>query len=427
MSVDIGALRKERQEAWEKVNGIFTKAGDADVPKDDRDALKSLYKSLDDIDARLVDADEGEQMRVRFQQEQKRAREVVSAVKFASDPGAESRGDAQAVKSLGAQFVTDERIREFIDRNKTGGALTRAAIGNSPPLKFSGLKALVTGASSTSAGAYIVTDRKPIVDMGTFYRPLRLRDIITNGETDSDTVDYVRQGAHTNAAAAVAEATATSGGSGVKPESSLVLAIITETVKTIAHWIPATRNALADAAQIRTLIDSFLRYGLEEELEDQILNGDGTGSNFTGVANTSGITAQAWDTNILTTTRKGRTKVLLTGRANPNAYVLHPTDWETIDLLQDNEARYYFGGPSAMGSPRLWGLPVVETEAQTVGQGHVADWRLAVLWDRQAAQILVSDSHSDFFIRNLIAILAELRAAFGVLRPAAFVELDLTA
>ena len=39
----------------------------------------------------------------------------------------------------------------------------------------------------------------------------------------------------------------------------------------------------------------------------------------------------------------------------------------------------------------------------------------------------MSDSHSDFFIRNMVAILAELRAAFGIVQPNALVSLDLTA
>jgi HK97 family phage major capsid protein len=69
---------------------------------------------------------------------------------------------------------------------------------------------------------------------------------------------------------------------------------------------------------------------------------------------------------------------------------------------------------------------VIESEGMTEGVAVVADWRLAVLWDRMRVMISVSNSHSDFFIRNLVAILAEMRAAFGVLRPAAFVETDLT-
>lgn len=327
-------------------------------------------------------------------------------------------------KSLGQQAMADDQFKSWRESIMVGGQVRRGKFDSSPQIN---LKTLITGASSTSAGAFVVNDRLRLVDEGTIRRPLTIVDLITMGQTDSDTVEYVRQGAHTNNAGVVAEATATGDGSGVKPESAMVFEIVTEVVKTIAHWVPASRQALADASQLRTMIDSWLRYGLDEELEDQVLNGSGTGINFTGIHNTLGITAQAWDTNILTTTRKARTKVRTVGRATPTGYLLNPTDWETLDLLQDNEARYYFGGPTQMGTPRLWGLPVVESEAQAVGEGLVADWRLAALWMRMQAAIYVSDSHADFFIRNLIAILAEERAAFGVIRPAAFVEMDLTA
>jgi len=50
-----------------------------------------------------------------------------------------------------------------------------------------------------------------------------------------------------------------------------------------------------------------------------------------------------------------------------------------------------------------------------------------VLWDRERATVSVSDSHEDFFIRNMVAILAEMRAAFGLIRPSAFIVVDLTA
>ena len=111
----------------------------------------------------------------------------------------------------------------------------------------------------------------------------------------------------------------------------------------------------------------------------------------------------------------------------PNAFVMHPNDWQAIDLLQDNEKRYYYGGPMNPGQPRLWGLPVIECEAMTEGTCVVADWKLAVLWDRMQTSITVATQHSDYFVKNLVAILAELRAAFGLIRPQAFVITDLTA
>lgn len=307
-----------------------------------------------------------------------------------------------------------------------------------------GFKTLVTGASDTSGGALVQNDyRGLLVGSDAFMRPLTLRDVVTQGTTTSDTVEYVRVTSWTNNAAPVAEATSSAAptapasvpgalvpnaGGGYKPESAMALAKVTTPVRTIAHWIPVTKRALSDPAQIRTLIDNFLRYGLEEELEDQMISGDGTGENFEGLGNVSGVQAQAWDTDILTTLRKAKTKVRTVGRSIANAYLLNPADVETIDLLQDNEGRFYFGGPGGAGSASiLWNLPIIETEAVPAGVGYVGDFRKAILWDREQASIQMTDSHADFFVRNIVAILAEMRAAFGVIQPNAFVEVDLTA
>jgi HK97 family phage major capsid protein len=283
------------------------------------------------------------------------------------------------------------------------------------------MKAVV---SSANAGGLVRPDRTGILDPGPFRRPLTIRDLISQSETESDTVEYVRVASETNAAAPTGEATSTA--TGAKPESSTTFQLESTGVKLIAHWLPASRRILSDAKQLRGHLNSFLRYGLEEELDDQLITGPGTGENFTGILNTAGISSQAFDTNIIRTARKARTKVRVNGRARPTAYVLNPVDWEAFDLAVDNEHRYYFGGPAILGVPKLWGLPVIESEAVPAGTGIVADWRLAMLWDQEQAKIYVSDSHSDFFTRNLIAILAEMRAAFAVLRPKAFCEFSLS-
>jgi HK97 family phage major capsid protein len=331
--------------------------------------------------------------------------------------------------TLGEAFAKSDQLRAMLKQYPNGRIPERAVVNSAP----FGAKTLITS-GDTSAGAFVQPDYRGLqVGLDLFQRPLTIRNLITNGTTSSDTVEYVRVTGITNNAGPVAESTATADpgsmtpANGVKPESALALAKVTETVRTIAHWLPATTRALADAGQIRTLIDAFLRYGIEEELEDQMVNGSGTGENFTGISNVSGIQTQAWDTDILTTTRKARTLVRTVGRSIATAYVMNPADWETIDLLQDNEARYYFGGPIRLGQPTLWGLPVVESEAVPEGTAYVADWRKAVLWDREQATITVSNSHANFFIRNMVAILAEMRAAFGVLQPSAFVEIDMAA
>ena len=162
----------------------------------------------------------------------------------------------------------------------------------------------------------------------------------------SDTVEYVRVTGKTNAAAPVAEATTAAlptqdgstgalinaAGGGYKPESSVALEIVSTTVKTIAHWMPMTKRAASDAAQVRTLVDNFLRYGLNEELEDQIVGGSGSGENFTGILNTSGIqTVGSAGTDIDAIVDAIR-KIRVTGRRRPTALVIHPNDWYSTGL-----------------------------------------------------------------------------------------------
>lgn len=381
----------------------------------EREQVKDWNKKIEELEEKASAMIEMDGLRTTNNQR----REQFKAGTTSDQPQDSQR---QERMSIGDQLFADEAFKTWQEMISTRGRVGEKERIQSPGVQ---VKDLITGASSTSAGAFVVTDRTNIVDGGTFMRELSVLDLISNGTTGSDAVEFVQQTGFTNNAAEVAEATNTS--TGTKPESAATLAVVQELVKNIAHWIPITRRALADASQIRTWAETLLRYGLRERLAEQVLTGDGVGENLTGILNTAGTQSQAWDTDILTTTRKARTKVRLNGRATPTGYVMNPLDWETIDLLQDNEARYFFGGPSALGTPRLWGLPVVEDEGMTQGTAVVADWRLAMWWNRQQETIYITDSHSDFFIKNILVMLAEMRGAFGVIRPAAFVEIDLTA
>lgn len=342
--------------------------------------------------------------------------------------------DGRKGKSLGRAFTESAEYKAMLATAPNGQFSEKARVQCQP----FGVKDLLTGTDNdASAGTLVQTDRRGLLDP--FYqRPLTVRDLVTKGTTTGDTIEYVRLISVTNNAAPTAEATSsgvigsgtpaiTNAQGGLKPESAMEFEKDTTTVKTIAHWLPATKRALSDAGQIRTLIDDFLRYGLEEELEDQMVSGSGSGENLRGIANTSGVQTQAAPSGSLTlldTTRMARRKVRIGGRSIPTAYVMNPIDWETVELMKDGQDRYYGAGPFAMTAPKLWGLPVVESEAIPQGTAYVGDWTKAVLYDREQASVQVTDSHADFFIRNLVAILAEMRVAFAVLRPAAFVTID---
>jgi HK97 family phage major capsid protein len=335
-------------------------------------------------------------------------------------------------RSLGERFAQDPEFRAFIEKVAPSGEFSKNRRIDSPAVSFKNLLrpraiAPLSGGSATQGGAFILPGQSGIFDDSGLRRELSIRDVITTGTTDSDSVEYVRVTSETSNAAIVPEADSIdpTDTTGLKPQSDLAFERVNAPVQTIAHWVAATKRALADAGQLRTLVDNFLRYGLEFELEEQILNGDGNGDNFEGILVNGDVQTQAFVTNDLTTARKARTKVRTIGHAAANAYLLNPYDWEAIDLAMTMAGSgSNFRQAGSMTPPTLWGLPVIESEGMPEGTGLVGDFRQIVLWDREQASITASDGVNNFFLKNLVAVLAEMRAAMGIIRPTAFVAFE---
>jgi HK97 family phage major capsid protein len=280
-------------------------------------------------------------------------------------------------------------------------------------------KTLLTGTSRTSAGAFIVPDRQPGY-LELLLRPLVVRNLVTVGDTDVDLVEWVRETAFTNNAAETAEATATGDGSGAKPESGLTYDVVQSTVRTIAHWIPATKRSLADVGQLRTLIDARLQDGVNLRLDSQMVNGNGAGENLRGILNTTGVLAQPRGADpAIEAVLKAITAIRLQF-LEPDAILMHPTDAMSARLAKNANGDYYFGPPNIAGQLQIWGLPIVQSPVVPQGTAIVGKWGEAILWVREGVTVSASDSHQDFFTRNMVAVLAEGRFAFGVPRPFAF-------
>jgi HK97 family phage major capsid protein len=250
---------------------------------------------------------------------------------------------------------------------------------------------------------------------------------VSRVRTSSDTVDWIKQVTRTNNAATVAEATATTGTSGTKPESAINYERVTQAIETIATWIPITTRALADAPQMQDIINGELLIMLGEELEDQVISGDGTSPNLKGLLNSTILTqATAAGTNNLDTLMKMMTKIEVSGKFGATDIVLNPVNWETLRLLRENSAtatlgNYLMGPPSLPGPMTIFGIPVVKSQGLTSGTGLVGNFTpiTHTLFDRQQSVVRMGYI-DDQFVRNMLTLLGELRAAFAVKRPYAF-------
>jgi HK97 family phage major capsid protein len=242
-------------------------------------------------------------------------------------------------------------------------------------------------------------------------------DLIAPGTTDSTSIVYMKESSFTNAAATVAEGA-------TKPESTLVFDQATDPVRKIAHWLPVTEEMLEDVSQIRSYIDARLRLGVELEEEDQLLNGDGTAPNISGILDRSGLTAaqaRGADTNA-DAIFKQITTIATTVFVQPTGIVMNPANWQTVQLTKNAAGNYLGNGPWAPAQPaQLWGLPVAVTPSIAANLGLVGDFRgSAQVFRKGGLRVEASNSHSDFFVKNLVAIRAEERLALAVYREAAF-------
>ncbi len=257
-------------------------------------------------------------------------------------------------------------------------------------------------------------------------RRLTIRDLLPQTPVDTNLIEFAKETLFTNNAGPQGGATSptVTGGEGeIKPQSDITFELASTPVITFAHWIAASRQVLSDAKMLQGYIDGRLRYGLQLAEEAALLNGDGTAGTLNGLMNNA--TAFAYgSTNqtVLDTLLWAQTQVSLS-EFDVTGYVLHPIDWTQILLLKDTQGRYLFTDPHGTEQPRVWGKPVVATQAQTRGQFLAGAFNLgAEIFDREDATVRVAEQHADFFVRNLVAILAEERLAIAVYRSQAFVK-----
>jgi len=253
-------------------------------------------------------------------------------------------------------------------------------------------------------------------------RRLTIRGLFSQIPTNSNLIEIPTEASFTSNARPQGD-TSPGGVEGeLKAESAMTFSLSSVAVVTIAHWIPASRQILSDAPRLQGHLESRLLYGLALEEEDEMLTGDGTAGTLNGLNNQ----ATAYNGGVTNDTRLDTlakaANQLAVGSFEPSGFVLHPTDWLNCQLEKDTTGRYVLGDPGAAAMPSLWGLPVVPTPAQTLGKFTVLDaQRAGWIADREEAIVRIAEQHSDFFVRNLVAILAENRVALVVERASGIV------
>lgn len=321
-----------------------------------------------------------------------------------------SRGEqGQGERTAGERFVEDEGFKSFAGQTRPRGRHI---------VEVKDISSLTTDAAG-SVGTMVQPQRVSGTELP--QRRMTIRALLAQGNTNSNSIEYDKEKGFTNNAAPVAEGS-------LKPQSEIQYEEATAPVRTIAHWMRASVQILADAPGLRSIIDNRLRYGLSYVEEAQLLNGSGSGQNLEGLVTAATAFAAPGGLvagQMIDTIRLGMLQVAL-AEYPPNGVVLNPIDWAYIEMLKDGEGRYLIGNPQGTLSPSLWGLPVVPTQAMGVDNFLVGAFDLAAqIFDRQDATVEVSTEDQDNFVKNKVTIRAEERLALAIYREEALVYGDL--
>jgi HK97 family phage major capsid protein len=305
-----------------------------------------------------------------------------------------------------------------------------AMAARSDPAFFSKGTAISTGASS--GGGFILPDYD--LDPEQLARAsLDVVGLLKVLPTDSNQIIWLRQDTRVTGATSVAELTDTDPthvtvGTHSKPEGGATWSQQTSTVTTIAVHVAVTNQQLDDAPEIRAVIDEDLRFEIEEELNNEILNGAGAGSDLTGILASVGNTkaynpATPTHDNVMDAILDGWVEIKIDNEPNPTGVVININDYYRVRTCKaDGTGEYLMGPPSALGGLSLWGWPLVPTNNIAEGTALVGNFQMARLHVRQQSTIKLGWAMNDF-LANRIRLLAELRAALTVRRPNAFASI----
>jgi HK97 family phage major capsid protein len=325
-------------------------------------------------------------------------------------------GDVQA-PSLIDQLKSNEGVSRLL-HDKNGSCIINFDAKTTATILQTKTTLTETGQGFQTTGVLAI-DRIPGITPEA-RQVLRVRDVLTARPTILPVVDFVKVSTPLGIASPVPEAS-------TKPENAIQFTSSSEKIRTIATWLPATRQILDDLTELNGFIMSSIPYYVNLEEELQLLSGDNTGENLHGLI----PQASAFNTALLSAS-KGWNKIDIVGRAmqqitvakeiQPTFIVLHPNDWYDMRLTKDQFGRYILGDPQSMVQPNIFGLSAVSTTSVASGTFLVGsgDPVAAEIRDRMEMQVEISTSHSDYFTRNMVAIRAEKRLALVVKRNASF-------
>jgi len=401
---EVAKLKEQIAKSREDLKAAFDSQEDGKYTPEAKEKIKGLNTEL----AGLVDDLKVEEARVKNEKALEVDKEPVNSIPNAMP---EQKGP----QTIGEQFANTDAYKAYVEKGVKG-------VDSQAEFKTTLNTTGYPPESLRAPGILETALRNPDSVIGLF-------DQI---QTNQNAYVYLEETTFTNNAGAVAESTDISSAN----EGALAFTERTESIRKMATFLPVTDELLADVAGIQGYVNSRLSTMMKLNLDNQLINGDGSAPNLTGVLNKSGINTFAFGSYAGELRKIGQiyqaiTEIRKDAFVEPDSIVMHPSDWydivTTVSSVETSGSRnplfVVAGGFGTDVTPKIWGLNVVPSTVIAEGTmlvGKFGGGDAAQVIMREGVDLAVSDSHSDFFAKNQLAIRLTMRLGFAIYRPTAF-------
>jgi HK97 family phage major capsid protein len=396
-------LESEVKRLVEQARSITRKADEENrsLSDEERMQVEGLINETTTLKSRIAEQDENERLL--------EAIENASAV-----AGGEPTTAPKAAKTLGDAFAASEGYKALKARGLKGNWTSGPVeIG----MKLTDDDGLTVVSEADSGSGMWVPDGAAVLRpqiLGGIQTPVEQRltvaALLGAGTTDSNTVVFLKETVTSNGADVTAEGAA-------KPASEIDFDKVSEPVEKIATFLPISDEMIEDEPQVVSYINGrlmvFVRQREEEYLVDKIV----------AVAGATSSAGELDGDNIFDGIAAAIMHVREDAGLEPDGILVSPLDAAKMDVARaaGGEGLYFSGGPYAAPSQNPWGLRRVVTTAVADGAPIVGAFNEgATVWRRGGLSVEASNSHADYFRRNLTALRAEERLALTIFRDDAF-------
>lgn len=334
------------------------------------------------------------------------------AQKMETAPG-DGRGDRGNKGNPFAKLASDAGIKAMASGNSK-----EAVVKLDGGLSLLTKNTIVGDTAGTSESGYDVAPQRDPRLANDPRRVLSLLDFLPSLRVSSNVFEFNKLSGYT------ANAGYQTNEGELKPEATIPTDLVQANIATIANWVPASEQVLADGPALQAQASNLLAYGVRAKLESELIVGAGGAGQISGLTdsgNFTSYTAAASGDTLADAVAKIEATMLAAGW-RPNLIVVHPDDWrDARQERADAGAGVYIAGSWRDPAPAsIWGIPLITNPAVTAGNILMMDTTQVAVLNRQDVTVELGRIN-DQFVRNVVSVRAELRAGLAVFAPGAVV------